>query len=1568
MGPRGQAIINRDLIDPAGIMMAVFWKRWGLPTGLPVPGIVDEIDRAMAQAKPLLLPPFCRRRCRVRLDRRRRAGSLMLLVTEMKTDFAAMVSAALMPLLFWSAAAPAAPVVSEFLADPVPGRSLADEDGEAQDWIEITNAGGEELDLGGYGLSDDPAVPLKWTFPPRLLPPGGRLLVFASGKNRRPAAGELHANFALDRAGEALSLAGPDGAVVDGFPSGYPPQREGVSYGRARPLRASRALGLGTPCRYRVPVGTLAGWQTRTYADSAWTAGRLAVGFDVDGVYAPILGAGSDTEAAMYGITPGAYVRVLFTIADPSKVRAMELRMKYDDGFDAFVNGVKVASRYMEEGARWNSFATQNRIDALNDRYETINIEAAIGVLAAGPNVLAIQGCNFTANGLDFLIDPELWVEADEGGEGFDGYFEKPTPGEPNNRAVRGFVEDTKFSVKRGFFWAPFDLAISSATPGATIRYTLDGEPPTATTGEVAAGPIRVASTVTVRAAAFKDGHRETDVDAHTYLFTADIRTQPDMLPTVVNAAAYAAQIEPGLRSLPVVALSLRDSDFFGQDGIYSIAMLSGRAQEVEVSFEYFNPADGRSVQAGGGIRIHGGNARSHPKKPLRLYFRDEYGDGRLDFPLFDGSPVSRFDQLLLRPGGHDSWSLADTFGTAPTGLPSHATFMRDQFLRRTENAIGILSPRGRYVNLFINGRYWGLHDLHERPNAAFFADHRGGHKEEYDVVHHPQFVGETHAVVDGSGTAWEALAAGAARGAQSTQAYAEIGEILVIDDFIDHLIVRLWSGDYDWCGPIYRGAQDVTVFDNKNWYAGGRTRGDRPDGFRLFTWDGEMSMGSHLMENLTGLPVAQRVVDFDLTRANEAGSPAGLYDALRRNAAFRVRFGDRLQKHFFNGGAMTVPAQAARWSAMEAEIEGAVIGESARWGHEAGAVLTRDGHWRPEVAWVRNTFIPGRNGTVLAQFRAAGLFPLTDAPAFSQFGGAVPDDGSFRLSMSGPVGATIYFTTDGTDPFIPPSSEVTTLVGEAAPVWVLVPTVENGGSALGDAWRDAAPPANAADWTAGANGVGYEAVPGDFAGLIRTDVVPMFNATGSVFLRIPFEIADATALASFQDLTLKVRYDDGFAASLNGEPAASANAPAEPDSSSLATANHPDAQAVVFESFDISASLGALRVGPNLLAIHGLNDGVASSDLLIQAMLEAGHGRPGALAPGALIFSGPVPLAHSAVVRARTLSAEGEWSPLTEARFVYGTPASPGNLVVSEIAYRPLGPSTAAEWASGAADRGAFEFVEVTNVSNGRINLTGVRFTAGIEFDFTGTPAASLGPGQQTVIVANPAAFAARYGLESHAVVSGVFRGLGSLANEGESLELTAADGSIIQRFAYDDQAPWPEAADGEGFTLELIDPAARPDHGDPRNWRASLDVGGTPGGIGLADYGAWARRSFDPAAADFAQRAAPGADPDGDGLVNLWEHILAFPPGVPNGRGLRAGLVELGGAAYLSIEAAVRPGMAASLRAESSEDLTAWSSAGAVIAEVTPQPGDGRERVRFRTLAPVGPGSRYLRLVATP
>jgi hypothetical protein len=122
-------------------------------------------------------------------------------------------------------------LISEFLADN--DGVNRDEDGDESDWIELFNSSAQSVPLLGWSLTDDPANLAKWHFPNLTLPAGGRLVVFASEKNRTATTGRLHTNFRLSNGGEFLALVNPSGEVVSGFAPAYPPQRKNVSYGRA---------------------------------------------------------------------------------------------------------------------------------------------------------------------------------------------------------------------------------------------------------------------------------------------------------------------------------------------------------------------------------------------------------------------------------------------------------------------------------------------------------------------------------------------------------------------------------------------------------------------------------------------------------------------------------------------------------------------------------------------------------------------------------------------------------------------------------------------------------------------------------------------------------------------------------------------------------------------------------------------------------------------------------------------------------------------------------------------------------------------------------------------------------------------------------------------------------------------------------------------------------------------------------------------------------------------------------------------------------------------------------------
>ncbi|MCP4196175.1 MAG: hypothetical protein GY762_03415, partial [Proteobacteria bacterium] len=162
------------------------------------------------------------------------------------------------------------------------------------------------------------------------------------------------------------------------------------------------------------------------------------------------------------------------------------MKMKYDDGFAAYLNGIRVADANSLASPIWNSTSTGSHADGDATTFKAFNISAHSHLLKTGANVLAIQGLNTSMTSSDMLISPELHaVRITDPTIGGPGYLGTPSPGTFNGDTFDGFVGDTKFSVDRGFFKTPFDVRITTDTVDAEIRYTLDGTAPSRTRGKI---------------------------------------------------------------------------------------------------------------------------------------------------------------------------------------------------------------------------------------------------------------------------------------------------------------------------------------------------------------------------------------------------------------------------------------------------------------------------------------------------------------------------------------------------------------------------------------------------------------------------------------------------------------------------------------------------------------------------------------------------------------------------------------------------------------------------------------------------------------------------------------------------------------------------------------------------------------------------------------------------------------------------------------------------------------------------------------------------------------------------
>ena len=342
--------------------------------------------------------------------------------------------------------------------------SVVDENGDDEDWIEIYNDSNSTVDLSGWSLTDDAADLQKWIFPPGTTLEAKKFLtVFASNKNRRVVGEEFHTNFKLSGGGEYLGLIRADGSSVEHeYAPAYPAQIEGVSYGVGQGGGSSAIIGPDAAGQAGVP-STEADFDTNyvdwndapgtTFTGSTWRAVTTGVGYDNGSGYVDWISDRGDFKDEMWGGNPSVFLRMPFELADANAVNAMSLRMRWDDGFIAYVNGVQVAANNEDATPDWNSVSSASRTpESQNDEWEVFPVNLNDITLVNGTNVLAIHGMNSSSGNSDMLILPELDVAVTGGVVDNPGYFSEVTFGTVNGAAadaVAPVFRDVTDSVER---------------------------------------------------------------------------------------------------------------------------------------------------------------------------------------------------------------------------------------------------------------------------------------------------------------------------------------------------------------------------------------------------------------------------------------------------------------------------------------------------------------------------------------------------------------------------------------------------------------------------------------------------------------------------------------------------------------------------------------------------------------------------------------------------------------------------------------------------------------------------------------------------------------------------------------------------------------------------------------------------------------------------------------------------------------------------------------------------------------------------------------------------------------
>ena len=637
--------------------------------------------------------------------------------------------------------------------------AIFDEDGDTPDWIELYNAGNEAINLTGFGITDETANPFKWVFPERVMEPQSYLLVFASDK---------------DRSGEG--------------------QWETI-------------INWGDIWRYFVPQAELPeNWRLPGFDDSGWPSGPSGFGY------------GDDDDATIIDQTMSVFIRKVFSVDDLPGVLEAVLHIDYDDGFVAYLNGQEIARANIGLPGVMPAYS-----DSASNVTEPLICYGGFPVafpvdpslLLSGSNVLAIEVHNFNITSSDLtlipffslllespppnpsgtppllkLIDPKLHTNfkisssgetislvnpsgilADSVQTGYlpvnvskgrqpDGsgnwrYFSESTPELPNTtQGWPGITGTVQFSQPGGFYASGIQVSLSTDDPGDVIYYTVDGSEP-GDTAEVYHYPLYVFETTVIRAIAFHEGYLPARMSTATFFINTD-------------------------HDIPVFSISTAPANLF--DPITGIYHDNNIWQDWErpVHVEFYDTDDSSGFSIDAGVKIFGGWTRTLPQKSLAIYARDSYGYSEVEYPLFPDLPFDRYESFVLRNSGNDWMN----------------TMFRDGLMTGLVAEDGLDVQAFRPAVVYINGEYWGIHNIREKLNDRYIEMHHGIDHDSVDLLEGSGWP------LNGDAVHYENMIAFIQANSMNDPAnYEYIRTRMDVEEFITYEAAQIYFGNTDWPG-----------------------------------------------------------------------------------------------------------------------------------------------------------------------------------------------------------------------------------------------------------------------------------------------------------------------------------------------------------------------------------------------------------------------------------------------------------------------------------------------------------------------------------------------------------------------------------------------------------------------------------------------------------------------------------------------------------------------------------------------------------------------------------------------
>ena len=639
--------------------------------------------------------------------------------------------------------------INEFMASNA--TTICDSFGSYSDWIELYNSTDTDMDISGFGISDNLSQPMKYRFPDgTTIAAKGYLVVFCSG-NEGMQNGELHAPFGLRSYGEDVVIANRAGRIIDSY--SFKNQETDVSMARipdgAGELQSNSQPSPGYP-------NTGAGYSAFDAAN------RLPLG----GVYISEFGGSTGSVASdwveIYNSTGSAVSLAGYGLSNNPKNPA---KWVFPD-------------ISIEPGEYLLLYATGSA-----DKAQKKNLKLNFCISSTGEALFF-----FDPNGklIDKLSAGRMRSGQSYGRDGSDNrfYYAEPTPGAQNGKGYEGITQLPAFSVTPGIYDNAVTVAIT-AGEGETIRYTTDCTTPNASS-EVYSGELSISKNSVIRAAAFRDGYLSGDVATATYLFRSDgvnhalpvvtLVTDPDNLwNSKTGIYATGDQFDPDAASY---ADTLQSATYY--QAKFATEEQVDTIWEKPAAFSLFDDNGKQVFTQNVGIRIAGSFGRGRAQKGFNVIARKEYGKGSMEYPFFENRPYKEYKAVVLRAGAQDQ----------------NRSKIRDELasglLEGTD--INILYQAYRPTVLYLNGEYWGVYFMKEKRNRFFVAQHENT-ENNVDLAIGKGFKQRTY----GDNSDWVSLYEYAtSHDLSSAEAYAYVSERMDVDSFRDYMIAEIYNGNTD--------------------------------------------------------------------------------------------------------------------------------------------------------------------------------------------------------------------------------------------------------------------------------------------------------------------------------------------------------------------------------------------------------------------------------------------------------------------------------------------------------------------------------------------------------------------------------------------------------------------------------------------------------------------------------------------------------------------------------------------------------------------------------------------------